>query len=90
MTRLLSLVHGEVPPGLIEQYRRMRTRCRRDCHFGQRQVHRQDIAAGQHEVGALLLEQNDEWATQRARYMTLETIATPSDDPLVSLPLVAV
>src|SRR5207342_2129449 len=25
-------------------------------------------------VGALLLEQNDEWAVQRARYMTLETI----------------
>jgi putative transposase len=27
-------------------------------------------------VGALLLEQNDEWAVQRARYMTLETIAS--------------
>ena len=27
-------------------------------------------------VGALLLEQSDEWAVQRARYMTLETIAT--------------
>ncbi len=37
-------------------------------------------------VGALLLEQNDEWAVQRARYMTLETIATMSDDPLISLP----
>ena len=24
-------------------------------------------------VGAILLEQNDEWAVQRARYMTLET-----------------
>jgi len=24
--------------------------------------------------GAILLEQNDEWAVQRARYMTLETI----------------
>jgi hypothetical protein len=29
-------------------------------------------------VGAILLEQNDEWAVQRARYMTLETIAPPS------------
>ena len=40
-------------------------------------------------VGAILLEQNDEWAVQRARYMTLETIAPPSDNPLVSLPAVA-
>ena len=37
-------------------------------------------------VGALLLEQNDEWAVQRSRYMTLETIATMSDDPLISVP----
>ena len=34
-------------------------------------------------VGALLLEQNDEWAVQRGRYMTLETIAPLSDDPIV-------
>jgi hypothetical protein len=31
-------------------------------------------------------KQNDEWAVQRARYMTLETIAPLSDDPLISLP----
>jgi hypothetical protein len=37
-------------------------------------------------VGAILIEQNDEWAVQRARYMTLETIAPLSDDPTVSLP----
>ncbi|ESY29086.1 IS256 family transposase [Mesorhizobium sp. LNJC391B00] len=36
-------------------------------------------------VGAILLEQNDEWAVQRARYMTLETISQMSDDPLISL-----
>lgn len=36
-------------------------------------------------VGALLLEQNDEWAVQRSRYMTLETIATISDDQLINL-----
>jgi len=40
-------------------------------------------------VGAILLEQNDEWAVQRARYMTLETIAPLSDDPVLSLPAVA-
>jgi len=40
-------------------------------------------------VGAILLEQNDEWAVQRARYMTLETIAPLSDNPLVRLPAVA-
>ena len=40
-------------------------------------------------VGALLLEQNDEWAVQRARYMTLETIAQMNDDPIISLPAVA-
>jgi len=40
-------------------------------------------------VGAILLEQNDEWAVQRARYMTLETIAPLSDDPIVGLPVAA-
>ena len=40
-------------------------------------------------VGAILLEQNDEWSVQRARYMTLETITTLGDDPLVNLPLAA-
>jgi hypothetical protein len=37
-------------------------------------------------IGAILLEQNDEWAVQRSRYMTLETIANMGDDPLTSLP----
>lgn len=40
-------------------------------------------------VGAILLEQNDEWAVQRARYITLESIAPISDHPIVSLPLAA-
>jgi putative transposase len=40
-------------------------------------------------VGALLLEQSDEWAVQRTRYMTLETTATLSDDHTVSLPVIA-
>ncbi len=40
-------------------------------------------------IGAILLEQSDEWATQRARYMTLETIAPLSDTAPVSLPAVA-
>jgi putative transposase len=41
-------------------------------------------------VGAILLEQNDEWAVQRSRYMTLETLGPLSDDPIVSLPIMAV
>jgi transposase-like protein len=40
-------------------------------------------------VGALLLEQNDEWAVQRSRCITLESIAPLADDPLVGLPAVA-
>ena len=39
-------------------------------------------------VGAILLEQNDEWTVQR-RYMTLETLAPVSDDPTISLSAVA-
>ena len=40
-------------------------------------------------VGAILLEQNDEWAVQRARYVSLETIAPMSEDPFVKLPVMA-
>ena len=36
-------------------------------------------------VGAILMEQSDEWAVQRARYMTLETMAPLSDNPIVML-----
>ena len=36
-------------------------------------------------IGASLLEQNDEWAVQRARYMTLETIAPLGDDTPIML-----
>ena len=40
-------------------------------------------------VGALLLEQSDEWAVQRTRYMTLETIAPLGESANVSLPVLA-
>ena len=40
-------------------------------------------------IGAILLEQNDEWAVQRARYLTLETIAPLGDDGAISPPAVA-
>jgi transposase-like protein len=36
-------------------------------------------------VGAILMEQSDEWAVQRARYMTLETMAPVSDNPIIML-----
>ena len=41
-------------------------------------------------VGAILLEQNDEWAVQRARYMALGIMATLSDDAIVGLPAMVV
>ena len=40
-------------------------------------------------VGALLLEQSNEWAVQRTRYMTLETMAPLGDSAEVSLPVLA-
>jgi len=46
-------------------------------------------------VGAILREHNDEWAVQRSRYMSLETMASVSDDPIpgfnpgTSLPILA-
>ena len=39
-------------------------------------------------IGAILLEQNDEWATTR-RYMSLETLGTMSDTAPVRLPAMA-
>ena len=40
-------------------------------------------------IGALLLEQNDEWAVLRARYMKLVTIIPMSDDPIVGMSVLA-
>ncbi|HEX7686179.1 MAG TPA: IS256 family transposase, partial [Burkholderiaceae bacterium] len=39
-------------------------------------------------VGAMMLEQNDEWSLNR-RYMTLEGLQTLSDTPRTRLPAVA-
>ena len=40
-------------------------------------------------VGAILLEQNDEWAVQGSRYMTLESVSGLSDNPIITLPAMA-
>jgi putative transposase len=45
-------------------------------------------AAIVHLVGALLLEQNDEWTVQ-LRYMSLETLAGLSNDPQAQPPRIA-
>jgi putative transposase len=37
-------------------------------------------------VKAILMEQTEEWAVQRRRYMTLETLPPVCDDVMVSLP----
>ena len=39
-------------------------------------------------VGALMLEQNDEWAVSH-RYMSLESLSALSDDPVLRLSAVA-
>ena len=36
-------------------------------------------------VGAILMEQSDEWAVQRARYMMLETMVPLGGEPIVML-----
>jgi len=40
-------------------------------------------------IGAILMEQSDEWAVQRGRYMSLETMAPVSDNPIVVLSAVS-
>jgi hypothetical protein len=48
-----------------------------------------DKAAINRLAGAILLEQNDKWAVQRTRCMTLEAIAPPRDDLTLTLPTAA-
>jgi putative transposase len=48
-----------------------------------------DAAAAVRLIGAILLEQSGQWATQRARSMSLETSGTISDTAPVSLPALA-
>jgi putative transposase len=66
-----------------------RTPQRRDQAAHQGHQHLPNEAAIVRLIGAILLEQNDEWAVQHARYMTLGTIEPQSDDPVVGLPAVA-
>jgi hypothetical protein len=47
------------------------------------------VHASEHDVDVATRLENDEWAVQHARYMTLETIKPLSDDPTVNLPAFA-
>ncbi len=38
-------------------------------------------------IDAVLLDMNDEWAVQRGRYMTLESVAQVIDGAIVTLPV---
>jgi len=40
-------------------------------------------------VGAILLEQADEWAVQRARYMPRDMLSEVTDQPIAKLPAMA-
>lgn len=40
-------------------------------------------------IGAILLEQNDEWSVQRSRYMSLESVSALGDNHPIGLPLMA-
>jgi len=51
-----------------------------------RRRHLPNEAAITRLVGAILLERSDEWVVQRARDMTLETLAPMADPPDVNLP----
>ena len=50
---------------------------------------KKQYAVSNDNVGAILLEQNDEWAVQRGRCMTLEAIAPLGDCPAVSFSAIA-
>lgn len=39
--------------------------------------------------GAMLLEQNNEWAVQRSRYMTFESVSGLNDNAIITLPAMA-
>ena len=85
--RLHDLPEGA--PGQAALHEPDRAPQRRDQAAHRRRRHLPNDDAIVRLVGALLLEQNDEWAVQRARYMTLESVGQLSDDPLISLPAVA-
>jgi hypothetical protein len=68
-----------------------RSRASSRCQSSQITEHRLEgsAIAARRLVRALLLEQNVEWAVQRSRYLTVETIAQMSDDQIISLPVAA-
>ena len=78
----------ELPQGAPPEIALHRTAPCRGQASHQRRRYLSNEAAITRLVGAILLEQNDEWAVSR-RYMTLESIAPLSDGVPITLPTVA-
>lgn len=51
--------------------------------------HRAGVEQDGRRGGVILLAQNNEWAVQRSRYLSLESVASLSDSPIVNLPIMA-
>jgi hypothetical protein len=64
-------------------------KCHERAHAPQQKCRDEEPPGNVWRLIALLLEQNDEWAVQRSRYISLESIAPLRDDPIIKPPAMA-